>query len=234
MDSWNQYISNVYGQRNCTLEYVDCEKADVPPVAPTLLAGQPHSEEAGSVNGELARPLSHNHALYQEDNAAYYSKLEEALWGSRYEASIKPFKRSQDGRGTILTFTSQHSGRDKWIKILADAKTYANTAKWNGSTSITLEDHIDKCHEAYVSIETAALHVTEQVPNKRTRVQSLLDSIDGCTDSKICSHVANINDDSNTMHEDWEASVAYLLPVDPVAKQNGSKQKLAQSVRLMV
>ena len=64
LDSWNQYISNVYGQRNCTLEYVDREKADVPPAAPTLLAGQPHSEEAGSVSGELVRRLSHNHALY--------------------------------------------------------------------------------------------------------------------------------------------------------------------------
>ena len=94
-----------------------------------------------------------------------------------------------------------------------------NTAKWNGSTSITLEDHIDKCREAYVSIKTAAMHVNEQVPNERMRVQSLLDSIDGCTDPKICSRVANINDDSNTMHKDWEAAVAYLLPVDPVAKR---------------
>ena len=92
---------------------------------------------------------------------------------------------------------------------------------------MTLESRIDKCCEDYSSIETAALHVTEQLPNEHTRVQSLLDSIDGCTDPKICSRIANINDDSNAMHDDWEAAVAYLLPVDPVAKrQNGSKRKI--------
>ena len=147
--------------------------------------------------------------------------------GSRYEASIKPLKIHRDGRGAIQAFTSQHAGRDKWLQILAESKTYANTAKWNGTTSMTLESHIDKCREAYASIETAALHVTEQLPNERTRVQSLLDSIDDCTDPKIFSRVANIDDESNAMHDDWEAAVAYLLHVDPVyRRQNGSKRKI--------
>ena len=97
--------------------------------------------------------------------------------GSRYEASIKPLKNRRDGRGAIRAFTSQHVGRDKWLQILAESKTYANTAKWNGTTSMTLESHIYKCLEAYASIETAALHVTDQLSNERTRVQSLLDSI---------------------------------------------------------
>ena len=93
---------------------------------------------------------------------------------------------------------------------------------------MTLESHIDKCREAYVSIETVALHVTEQLPNKRKSVQSLLDLIDGCMDPKICLRVANINDESNAMHNDWEEAVAYLLPVEPVAKrQNGSKRKIS-------
>ena len=60
---------------------------------------------------------------------------------------------------------------------------------------MTLKSHIDKCREAYVSIDTAALHVTEQLPNERTRVQSLLDSINGWTDPKICTRVASINDE---------------------------------------
>ena len=147
--------------------------------------------------------------------------------GSRYKASIKPFKIRSDGRGTIGAFNSQHSGRDKWLQILSEAKTYVNTAKWNGTTSMTLESHIDKCHEAYASIETAALHVTDQPPNECTRVQSLLDSIDDCTDPTICSRVANINDDLNAMHDDWEAAVAYFLSVDPIyQRQNGSKRKI--------
>ena len=139
--------------------------------------------------------------------------------GSRYEASIKPFKKRCDGRCAIRAFTSQHAVIDKWQQILSEAKTYVNTAKCNCTTSMTLESRIDKCCEDYSSIETAALHVTEQLPNERTRVQSLLDSIDDCTDPKIFSRVANIDDESNAMHDDWEAAVAYLLPVDLVAKR---------------
>ena len=42
----------------------------VPAVAPPLQVGQPHSEEHGSIEGELIACASHTHALFRDDNAA--------------------------------------------------------------------------------------------------------------------------------------------------------------------
>jgi hypothetical protein len=44
----------------------------MPAVVPTLMAGQPHSTEAGSVEMELTNRASHNHPLFREDNEAVY------------------------------------------------------------------------------------------------------------------------------------------------------------------
>ena len=100
-----------------------------------------------------------------------------ALLGTTYEASIKPFQRTGNGRGAYKALIDQNSGKDKWIKILRDANTYVNERKCYGTTSYLLQANIEKCRECYVDIENESEHVTEQVPNTRTRVQSLLDSI---------------------------------------------------------
>ena len=69
------------------------------------------------------------------------------------------------------------------------------------------------------------MHSTEQIPNPRTRVQSLLDSIEGCTDPKVCTRVAAISNETNNMLDDFEAAVAHLIPVCPVASKFGNKPK---------
>ena len=119
--------------------------------------------------------------------------LEVALRGTKFEASIKPFQRTGNGRGAYEALISKHAGKEKWIKILRDAKIYVNERKWDGTTSYLLQSHVDKCRECDVDIENASEHITEQIPNTRTRVQSLLDSVEGCTDPKICARVAAIS-----------------------------------------
>ena len=105
--------------------------------------------------------LSHTHPLYRDDNKTLFGVLEVALRGTVYEASIKPFQRKYDGREAYLALIAQHAGKDKWIKILRDAKTYVNEKKWDGTTSQLLQSHIEKCRECYVDIENAAEHIKE-------------------------------------------------------------------------
>ena len=71
----------------------------------------------------------------------------------------------------------------------------------------------------------ASEHVTEQVKNPRTRVQSLLNSIEGFTDPKICARVAAVSNDANGMQADLEWAVFYLLPTCPVAAKVSKKRK---------
>ena len=96
---------------------------------------------------------------------------------TNYEASLNPFQRTDNGRGAYKDLIHQHAGKDKWVKILRDAKKYLNEIKWYGTTIYLLQAHIEKCRELYVDIENASEHVTEQVTNPHTRVQSILDSI---------------------------------------------------------
>ena len=124
------------------------------------------------------------------------------MCGTTYKASIKSFQRTGNGRGDYKALIAQHAGKDNWVKILQDAKIYVNERKLDGTTSYILQAHIEKFRECYVDIENASEHMTEQVPNPRTRVQSLIGSIEGCTDPNICARVAAVSNESNGMQAD--------------------------------
>ena len=125
-----------------------------------------------------------------------------ALRGTTYSYSIKPFQSTDNGHGAYKALIDYNAGKDKWVKILRDAKTYVNERKWDGTTSYLLQAYIEKSRECYVDIENASEHMTEQVPNPRTRVQILLGSIEGCTDPNICARVAAVSNESNGMQAD--------------------------------
>jgi hypothetical protein len=78
-----------------------CDGVNIPATAPTLLAGQPHSTEHGSVKAELVARAQHTHTLFRDGNANIYYRLEEATRIAAFAASIKPFQRTKDGRGTF-------------------------------------------------------------------------------------------------------------------------------------
>ena len=222
-DSLRAYMSLVFGARNATLEYLMRPAVAVVNPHPPLKTDCPHSD-VGSIQDEQILRLSHTHPLYKEDNKRFYGVLETALRGTTYDTSINSFKKTSDGRGAYLALISQHAGKDKWIKILRTAKTYVNEAKWDGTTSQLLQSHIERIRESYVDIENAAQHIKEQIPDPRTRVQSLIDSIEGCTDAKVCARVAAISNETNGMLDDFEKAVTHLIPVCPVAAKVGKKR----------
>ena len=151
-----------------------------------------------------------------------------ALCSTNDEDSIKPYQMTGNGRGSYKTLIAQHAGKDKCVKILWDAKTYVNGRKCYGTTSYLLKAHIEKCRKLYVNIKNASEHVTEQVPNPRTRVQSLLNSIEGCIDLNICARVDAVSNEANGMLADFELAVFHFLPACPVATKVAKKRKNAQ------
>ena len=211
-ESIRVYAYQVYGVTKSTLEYLVRDKISVAMPHPCLATGQPHSAEAGSTPGKQDIRLSHTHPLYRYDNKSLFAVLEVALHGTTLEASIKPFQRTGNGRGAYEALISKHAGKYKWIKILHDAKTYVNKKNRDGTTSYLLQIHVEKCRECYVDIENASEHITEQIHNARTRVQSLLGSVEGCTDPKICARVAAISNKASGMLAGFEKTVAHILP----------------------
>ena len=51
----------------------------------------------------LSMDLSWMNGLFRQDNAAVYYKIEEAVRGTNYADSIKPFQARKDGRGAFLS-----------------------------------------------------------------------------------------------------------------------------------
>ncbi len=225
-EAFDDYLHKKIGQRNIPLAYVTREDAAVPAVAPPLATNLPHSEEHGSVEGDLVARASHAHALYRDDNSAVYYALEEATRGTSYAASIKPFQRAKDGRAALAALRIQYAGNDKWEAEIKKQEQLLHTRVWKGQTNFSLEKFIAQHRNAYVSMQQCAEHVPYQLPNEHTRVGYLLKAIQ-CSDAGLQAAIAQINTDDgpNGKRSDFEATAAYLLPYDPVAKKRAQSNK---------
>ena len=62
-EAFFDFLHRVIGVRTIPLAYVVRQDAAVPVAVPPLAAGQPYSEEYGSVEAELIARASHNHPL---------------------------------------------------------------------------------------------------------------------------------------------------------------------------
>jgi hypothetical protein len=225
-ESFRDILHRCIGVRMIPLAYVIREN-EVPPAITALAAGQPHSAEAGSIEQELITRGSHTHALFRDDRATVYYKLEEATRGTSYAASIKPFQRTKDGRGAFDAIINQFAGEDKWESEIKTKESLLHGIKWKGQSNYTLERHAAQHRNAYVSLEACAEHVAYQLPNEHSRVGYLLDSIQN-NDPGLQAAMANIRTSKGPggMRSDFEQTVAHILPYCPVAKKRiaGSKR----------
>ena len=79
-----------------------------------------------------------------------------------------------------------------------------------------MQNHVERFCADYVDIETAAIHVPGQIPNQRTWLKSLIDSIDACMDLKIFAWVAAVTNTINGTSDDFETTVTILLLENPL------------------
>jgi len=91
------YLGQKVGVRNAPLTLVVRAGAIVPAIPPPLQAGKPHSEQHGSIEGDLIGRMTHNHALFKVDNGAVYDMIESSTRGSDVTSSIAPFCKTRDG-----------------------------------------------------------------------------------------------------------------------------------------
>ena len=137
---------------------------------PPQEVNKPHSTEYGSIQVELVACTSHDHELYKEDNGSVYYHLEEATRRTIYSASIKPFQRGKDGCGAWLALTSQYAGNDKWEAELKRQDDLLHQCQWKGQNTFPLEGFIGQHHNAFISMQQCAEHVSYQLPNEHTWV----------------------------------------------------------------
>lgn len=166
---WSQtfpdYLAQIMGVRHIPLIYVIRENVDVADPPPALATNQPHSDEHGSVERELIARASHDHALFQEDNAAVFYKLAEATRSTQYAAALKPWQRTLDGRAAWLGLLSQFAGKDKWEAEIKYREGILLNKVWKGQSNFKLEHHVNTHRNAFVMMQAASEHVDKQLPN---------------------------------------------------------------------
>ena len=174
-----------------------------------------YSTEHGSVRAELNARALHDEEGYEEDNALVYEKLEIATRGTKYSASIQPFKRGLDGRGAYLAIVANHLGNDKWTIELDKHYAILSASVWKGTGNVTLETFIATHRKSYECMASAALHVDYQLPNELTRVRYLLTGI-LCADPKLQAAMSRAETDAD-INGNFEATAACIVLKDPVA-----------------
>jgi hypothetical protein len=238
MLKWTELAANALGSRigtrNAPLSYVIRPSETVPDPPPALENGKPWSIEHGSIRMEMEARLSFDDPVFDDDSAALFDLLCEALHGTQYAATLISFKRKRDGRGAWIALLRQYAGKDRWEAELKKEHEVLTTHTWKGNNNITLAKHTEKHRSSFINMTTCAIHIEFQLPNERTRVKYLTDSIK-CPDAGIHARLANISaDDTPTgMRGNFELAVQHLLPADPVKQKTNTSRGSGASVSVV-
>ncbi len=174
--------------------------------------------------------FSHTHALFSDGNGKVFDNLELATRGTKFAASIAPFKRTKNGRAASIALKAQHAGPVHWDAKQKSQTNFLLNWKYTGGTTIPLSDFLSTYRDAFTSIQRYAEHVQCQIPDDRTQVGYIIDNIE-CPDPDVKAALAAIKMDGhppNGMQNDFESAVAMLLPVDPVGKKRKGKMQAAE------
>jgi hypothetical protein len=224
-------LNSRIGGRYAPLSYVIRKDEAVPSVAHVLAANLPWCEEYGSVKEELINRLSFMDPVFNDDMAALYDLLVEALHGTQYAATLISFKKKKNGRAAWFALLRQHAGTDKWEQELKREQEVLTSHSWKGNNNITLSKFTDKHRSSYINMVTCAYHVEFQLPNERTRVKYLTDAIK-CPDAGIQARLASISGDDRPgigMRNNFESAVQHLLPACPVEARNKNRDNTSSA-----
>ena len=224
LEAFHLYCRAVLGVRGVPLAYLLREAAAVSVQPPALMVAEPHSEEHGSIEGEMIARASHIHPLVRMDLGLVYDALETSLRHTSLMPTLSPHRRTRNGRAAYLAIRSQYAGKEVWEAMIAQALDYLTNRKWTGTANITLARHCAKSREHYIKMVEASEHVPHECPNERTRVGWLLASIT-CMDPQVLAACAVVRQDEADKRKDFENAVAYLVPACPVQKKNQQKGK---------
>ena len=90
--------------------------------------------------------------------------------------------------------------------------------KWNSRPYPLEQPFSNHCH-ACDDLTDAATYTGNQIPDQAQQVEYLLDSITS-QDASLQAGIGNICADSQGMHQNFEASAAHILKVDPYRKNS--------------
>jgi len=189
-----------------------------------LAADQCYSTEHGSLRAEMIARASHANPMFRVDSATIFDMIEKATRTTPYAATIAPFKRSKDGVAAFRALVNQHAGVAFWDAQKKDSNETMSTLRYTGGGQMTLEQFSSKHRQAFVKLTQCADHVPVELPGGRQRVTNFIDGIQ-CNDADVSAAVAAVKVDEQGMRQDFESTVAFVVPNCPVAKKTKKSKK---------
>ena len=218
--AFDDHLHACLGALQAPLAWITRPEAAVPAIGARAV-NAPHSEQHGSIEGDMINRIPHTNPLFRNDNEAVYQKLEIATRNTQYAAAIAPFNRRKDGRTAHQAIISQFAGPDKWEAEYKAKELILHTYKWKGQSNHSLEAFVSIHRNCFVSMTACSQKITVQLPNEFSRVGYLLDSIE-CADPQLQAAMAQVRQDKTPLtglRNNFENAVAQLLPSDPVARK---------------
>jgi hypothetical protein len=207
---------------NAPLSYVVHLNANVPAIAPSCQAGEPHSETYESIEGDSTACLLNTHALFKVDNGTVFDLVESSTQGSDVAPTIAPFCKTQNGRGAMLALKSQHAGKAIWDRLVKEAKHTLSNKVWSGNTPTTLVQHMGMHCHAWITLTECAEHIPVDMPNDHARVAYLMDLLK-TVGPTVLAAIAAVHQDEADKCVNFENMFAYLVPVCPVTAKTAKK-----------
>ena len=216
LDNLPTILRDKLGSRGVPLSYVIRDNED-PPAGPmpALIPQGIHSESYGNITEELIAYIRLAGDEYNEDNASVYNIISDMVKDTPHASSLKGFMRARNGRGSYLALVTHNLGQGKWDKITARAEDIIQNRDWNGRNfRWTLENHCAKHREAYNDLVRASEFTEYQLPDERTRVTRLLNSIKADHIPAIAAAKCTIQNDV-VKRNDFEEAADFLILNSP-------------------
>ena len=229
MEDFPTYLKSQIGVRGVPLIYV-IRDDDTPDPLDALHTDVPYSEESGSFQRELERHLPHNGVGWSEDNAAVFDILLSALQTSSFVTSLKGFQKTQDGRESWKNLKLHNLGKSVWDMRTKAAEVQVSHKVFDGKNHrFSLKAHCNSHREAHQEMIRASEETDYQVPDERTRVTRLLESIQ-TTYPKLESAKVTVENDTQK-RENFEMAADFLCRFAPTRKENpGGLYRIASTV----
>eukprot|EP00957_Ditylum_brightwellii_P132104 10071869-Ditylum_brightwellii.AAC.1 len=142
VDVFDDFLHRKIGVKTIPLSYVTRATALASRTASDHKDDLPHGEEFDSIEEELTAQASHTHPLYHEDNAAVYYCLEEAVQGTQYVLSLKPYQQVKNGREALVSIKQLFARVDKGQAELSMRDKFLHDKVQNGQPLYPLERFI--------------------------------------------------------------------------------------------
>ena len=226
IDAFILHLSQTVGVRNAHVGYVVRAIVAVDATPPAHQAGDPHSVETGSIEGDLTACITHNHPLYKVDNSLVFDMIKIATWGHDIAATIAPFHCARDGHGALLALKSQHAGKAIYNQLVKEAENVLKNRQWSGTTSITVQQHMGLQLKAFITLSECA----EQIPVEflTNKPESFTCSIQSLQMIQTClPQRRQFAKDDADKRVNFENSFTFLAPTCPVTAKVAKKGRVS-------